>query len=100
MIFFAAAIIGFLLLMMIEQSGHSHHEQGDSFLDLLFEVISALGTVGVSTGITPTLSSPGKVIIMLLMFLGRLGPVSVMVALARTRRPPKVEFAHEEPLVG
>jgi trk system potassium uptake protein TrkH len=86
--------------MLIEQSGRSHREQQDSFLDILFEVVSALGTVGLSTGITATLSPAGKIVIMLLMFLGRLGPVSVMVAMSRTRRPPKVEYAHEEPLFG
>jgi trk system potassium uptake protein TrkH len=100
LIYLSVAIFGCLILMMIEQSGQSHREQKDSFLDLLFEVTSALGTVGVSTGITPTLSIPGKIVIMLLMFVGRLGPVSVMVAMSRTRRQPKVEFAHEEPLVG
>jgi trk system potassium uptake protein len=100
LIFSVAGILGGLGLMMIEQSGQSHRMQKDSFLDLMFEVTSALGTVGLSTGITPNLSAQGKIIIMMLMFLGRLGPVSVMVALSRTRHPPKVEFAHEEPLVG
>lgn len=99
-VFFTVAVFGCLLLMLIEQSGQSHRDQKDSFMDLLFEVVSALGTVGLSTGITATLSPLGKVVIMLLMFLGRLGPVSVMVALARTRRAPKVEYAHEEPLFG
>jgi len=99
-VFFAIAALGCLILLLIEQSGHSHRDQQDSFLDLLFEVVSALGTVGLSTGITPTLSSPGKIIIIVLMFLGRLGPVSVMIAMSRTRRPPKAEYAHEEPLFG
>ncbi|MFO0011447.1 MAG: TrkH family potassium uptake protein [Planctomycetota bacterium] len=99
-VFFAIAVFGCLVLMLIEQSGQSHRVQQDSFMDLLFEVVSALGTVGLSTGITPTLSPFGKIVIMLLMFLGRLGPVSVMVAMSRTRRPPKVEYAHEEPLFG
>jgi trk system potassium uptake protein TrkH len=99
-VFFAIAALGCLFLMLIEQSGKSHRDQQDSFLDLLFEVVSALGTVGLSTGITPTLSSFGKIVIIVLMFLGRLGPVSVMIAMSRTRRPPKVEYAHEEPLFG
>lgn len=99
-VFFSVAVFGCLILMLIEQSGRSHREQQDSFLDILFEVVSALGTVGLSTGITATLSPAGKIVIMLLMFLGRLGPVSVMVAMSRTRRPPKVEYAHEEPLFG
>lgn len=99
-VFFAVAVLGCLVLMLIEQSGQSHRDQQDSFMDLLFEVVSALGTVGLSTGITASLSPFGKIVIMLLMFLGRLGPVSVMVAMSRTRRPPKVEYAHEEPLFG
>jgi trk system potassium uptake protein TrkH len=100
MIFFAAAVSACLLLMMIEQSGQSHRSQQDSFLDAMFEVTSALGTVGLSTGITPNLTAGGKCVLIALMFLGRLGPVSVAAALSRTRRAPKVEFANEEPLVG
>lgn len=54
-----------------------------TFMDLLFEVASALGTVGVTTGITPYLSIAGKIMIMICMFIGRLGPVSIAVALQR-----------------
>jgi trk system potassium uptake protein TrkH len=52
-----------------------------TFLDLLFESCSAAGTVGVSAGITPHLSSAGKVVIIICMYLGRLSPVTVVVAL-------------------
>ena len=48
-----------------------------SFIDLLFEVVSAFGTVGLSTGITPDLSVAGKTIIILTMYIGRLGPLTV-----------------------
>ncbi len=66
-----------ILLYFTEQgAGYPH-----SFMDLLFETSSAAGTVGLSTGITPLLSSPGKGILILCMFLGRLGPVTVVVAL-------------------
>jgi trk system potassium uptake protein TrkH len=51
------------------------------FVDLLFEVCSAAGTVGVSAGVTPTLSNAGKIIIILCMFAGRLSPVTMVVAL-------------------
>ncbi len=51
------------------------------FLDLLYEVSSASGTVGVTTGITPYLSVAGKITLILCMFLGRLGPITVVVAL-------------------
>lgn len=53
-----------------------------SFLDLLFETSSAAGTVGVTTGITAGLSSLGKGVLILCMFLGRLSPVTVVVALS------------------
>ncbi len=54
---------------------------GFSFLDYLFEVASAVGTVGLTTGITPELSVIGKLIICVCMFFGRLGPITVAVAL-------------------
>jgi trk system potassium uptake protein TrkH len=52
------------------------------FKDLLFETASALGTVGLSTGITATLSGLGKVIVCVLMFIGRLGPLTFAIALS------------------
>lgn len=52
-----------------------------SFLDLLYEVCSATGTVGLSTGITSSISNKGKVILIFCMYLGRLSPVTVVVAL-------------------
>ncbi len=54
-------------------------------MDLLFETVSAFGTVGLSTGITPRLSVLGRIIIPLLMFAGRVGPLTLAVALARRR---------------
>lgn len=57
------------------------------FLDLSFEVVSAMGTVGLSRGITAALSLAGKLIIIVTMFLGRVGPISM--ALAFNRKTPK-----------
>jgi len=56
------------------------------FLDLLFETVSAFGTVGLSVGLTPSLSLPGKAIVMLLMFLGRVGPLTVAAAAVLAHR--------------
>ena len=70
------------------------------FLDAAFEVVSALGTVGLSTGLTGTLSIMGKLIIIALMFLGRIGPISVFAALSRSERAVPVEYPKEEPLIG
>ncbi|WRS26206.1 potassium transporter TrkG [Oscillospiraceae bacterium MB08-C2-2] len=50
--------------------------------DLLFEVSSALGTVGLTTGITPYLSSIGKNVLMLCMFIGRIGPITLIISLS------------------
>lgn len=54
------------------------------FLALMFEAFSAFGTVGLSMGITAELSLPGKIIIMFLMIIGRVGPVTLAFALAKT----------------
>jgi trk system potassium uptake protein TrkH len=69
-------------------------------LPLIFEVFSAFGTVGLSTGITPELSTPGRLIVVALMFIGRLGPLTM--ALALVERPPseRIEYPAEEVVVG
>ncbi len=69
--------ISTLMLNFTEQGNLYPH----TFGDLLFESCSAAGTVGVSTGLTPHLSPAGKVVIIICMYLGRLSPVTVVVAL-------------------
>lgn len=55
--------------------------QSQSFVDILFETASALGTVGLSRGMTGELTDVGKVIVIALMFIGRLGPITFGLAL-------------------
>lgn len=57
-----------------------------AFLDVLFEVVSALGTVGLSRGLTGNLSSTGQIIICLIMFIGRMGPLLLAYLLASPRQ--------------
>lgn len=57
-----------------------------AFQRILFEAFSAFGTVGLSTGITPELSDPGRALIILVMFIGRLGPLTLVLALAARQR--------------
>ena len=57
-----------------------------TFLDLLFETCSAAGTVGVTTGIIPYLSDPGKIVLIICMYMGRLGPITVVMALNKKLR--------------
>ncbi|MCK4659103.1 MAG: hypothetical protein KAV82_06230 [Phycisphaerae bacterium] len=75
-------------------------ERGESLLAVLFESVSACGTVGLSTGLTPRLTIAGRVIIMLGMFAGRIGPLTLLVALAGKVTPARYEYPHEQPLIG
>ncbi len=59
---------------------------------LLFEVISAFGTVGLSLGVTPELSSIGKIIIIITMYVGRVGPLTVFLGMMRTRDEANYEY--------
>ena len=69
------------------------------FLEYLFEVTSAFGTVGLSLGTTSTLSSAGRFIIVLVMFLGRLGPLTVAMAVAR-QKTVIYHYPEEDVLIG
>jgi Trk-type K+ transport system membrane component len=73
----------------------------DEDLDrVLFEVLSALGTVGLSTGITAELPAAGQVVLVVLMFVGRLGPLALASALALRERPRLYERPEERTIIG
>jgi len=71
-----------------------------SYLQVLFETISALGNTGLSTGITPNLSNIGKITLTIIMFLGRIGPVAAGFSLVGERKPVLYEYATEDIFVG
>ena len=71
-----------------------------SFLQILFEVVSAFGTVGLSTGITASLTTVGKVMIILTMLAGRLGPLAMGFALVGRPEPSRVSYPCGELYVG
>lgn len=66
----------------------------------LFEVISAFSTVGLSTGITADLGTPGQMVLVALMYLGRVGPLALVLALAQRERERLYALPEEHPLVG
>jgi Trk-type K+ transport system membrane component len=66
----------------------------------LFEVVSACGTVGLSTGMTDELTIAGRVIIILAMFVGRLGPLTVLIALAGRTSSARYDYPEEHPIIG
>ncbi|MBT2394837.1 TrkH family potassium uptake protein [Streptomyces sp. ISL-100] len=67
---------------------------------VLFEAVSAFGTVGMSTGITADFSDPGRLILILLMFVGRLGPITLVSALALRERTRRYQLPEERPVIG
>lgn len=69
------------------------------FLDILFEAVSAFGTVGMTRGITPHLSDISKVILAFTMFIGRVGPTTLAVGLMKTK-PSSIKYASGKILVG
>ena len=69
-------------------------------LDIMFEAASALGTVGLSTGVTPTLTWVGKVIIIIVMLVGRLGPLTLLAALTFETKPARYNYPDEAIIVG
>lgn len=73
---------------------------GRGLIDIIFEEISALGTVGLSTGITPLLSNPGKIIVISSMFIGRVGTLTVAFALGGRRTESHIKYPEGHTMVG
>jgi len=71
-------------------------EQGLSFLDILFENVCAFTTLGFSTGITANLSASGKFFIMMSMLIGRIGSLTLVLAMRMSKKTETVEFAYPE----
>ncbi len=73
----------------------------EPFLDIVFEAMSAFGTVGLSRGITSELSTAGRLIVTVTMFIGRVGPLTLAVALAqRQRSRAEVSYPEEKIMIG
>jgi trk system potassium uptake protein TrkH len=75
-------------------------EGGTRFIDLLFETVSAFSTVGLSAGITPGLSMAGRIIIIVTMFVGRLGPLTMALALVQRQQMARYRFPQETVRTG
>jgi len=70
------------------------------FLDILFEVVSAFGTVGLSRGLTPFLSDIGKIVLTITMFAGRVGPLSFIIAIYKNSQRSNIRYPEERVSVG
>lgn len=69
-------------------------------MESAFEVFSAFGTVGLSMGITPRLPSAGKIIIIVVMFIGRVGPLTMALSLLLQHKEPRIEYPKESISIG
>ena len=97
--FLVASVTALLMLTerpMLEAAGSTH-----SGLDLLFETVSAFATVGLSTGLTGALSVAGKLLLTLTMFIGRVGPLTMAVALAqRSLSRSPIHYPEDRVMIG
>lgn len=76
-VFVSALTVFVMTLLLMSRDGLTH-------TDAMYEIISALGTVGLSRGITPHLDSAGRIIVIISMYLGRIGPISMAVFFSKT----------------
>ncbi len=84
------SLFGFILLLT-EQAPPIH---------IFFELLSAFGTVGLSTGLTPQLSTIGKCVIIFVMFIGRIGPLTLALAIGQRQEVGNYHYPHEQIMIG
>ena len=93
--FFAIVLLSATFALTISER-HSSLETSA----IMFEAASALGTVGLSCGITPSLTTAGKIIIILTMLVGRLGPLTLLAVLTFNIKPARYNYPAESVVVG
>lgn len=87
------AMVAISVVLLLSMTDHS--------LDvILFETVSAFATVGLSTGVTPTLPVGAKYVLIALMFAGRTGSMTVAAALALRERSRVIRMPEEQPIIG
>jgi trk system potassium uptake protein TrkH len=92
---FVAVLFGAILVLSITENG-----SGFTMSEIAFEAASALGTVGLTTGITASLTNAGKLIIIAAMLIGRLGPLTLLAALTFNLKPARYNYPDEAIIVG
>ncbi len=91
-------VIATLAICGVEE--HNHVLQDGALLTVLFEVVSALGTVGLSMSLTPTLTVASKVILILLMYLGRVGVLTLAFAFRENKNAQEIKKPVDTLLIG
>ena len=93
-------MLGTAVLLITEAGDVSLKASRGLFIELLFETASAFGTVGLSMGVTPALTSWGKFLLVLIMYTGRLGPLVIAMAIQPSSRRAKYFYAEERVMIG
>ena len=97
----AVAVTGVFLMITFAAALLLEALTGSDFLDVLFEAVSATATVGLTRGLTGTLGAPGKLVLIVTMFLGRVGPISLFIALnTNKKKTSSVRYPTEQINVG
>jgi len=98
-VFLSTAI---LVLEVVELRGVPHQESGDAFMEIVVEAVGAFTTAGISLGITPLLTWGGKLVLAVMMYIGRVGPLtlaaSMLIAARQTRA--RIRYASEDVIIG
>jgi len=95
-------VIAFTMLLLFTESGTAANvpQSRGLFIEIAFEVVSAFGTTGSSMGITPNLSVAGKLLVSVLMLLGRLGPITIAMAVSAHQMRASYQLSEEPVMVG
>ena len=98
-VFMTLIVLGTILLCLFEEHNPAFAEEPVSVTAALFEVVSAIATVGLTTGITPSLTLGSQIVLCILMFLGRAGCMTVMLSW-KTPSAPAAELPMEKVRIG
>lgn len=99
---YRALNVAFISLAIISTSIFflSLTERGQDFIKIIFEVFSAFGTVGLSLGITPYLSTAGKLILIMTMLIGRVGPLTIAIIFATKKISGNYRYPEDHIIIG
>ena len=96
---FTLIFIGVSLVIVVTML-LSYTEKGASFIALFYETVSAFGTAGLTLGLTSELSNIGKGLIIFMMYLGRVGPLTVVLSITRKRKNSGIKYPEGKILIG
>lgn len=93
-------VVLYLALVLVVTIALSIAIKSESLINILFEACSACGTVGLSTGVTAKLGPVSKFIITIAMFIGRLGPLTLLIGITAGLKPADYSYPRENVIIG